>query len=117
VRQSSVHVALDRVGHRVAELRNAKGWTQEQTAARLGMPLRNYQKIEAGLRNLTVRTLVGVAAVLDVALDELFVAPAPREARRPGRPPRAPAPIAATMAANPLPAQSRGRVAPKRKQR
>jgi transcriptional regulator with XRE-family HTH domain len=51
------------------------------------MPLKNYQRIERGLQNLTVKTLVRIAAALDVRIGALFDEPASREVRR-GRPKR-----------------------------
>jgi transcriptional regulator with XRE-family HTH domain len=85
-RRRSVQSALDDFGRRVAEIRRAKGWTQERIAERLGMPLRNYQKIEAGLRNITMRTIVAVANAVDVPLHDLFIAPESRSPRHAGRP-------------------------------
>ena len=77
------------VGRRVAELRRARGWTQQEAAEALRMPVKNLQRIEAGM-NLTLRTLVRVATGLGVRARELFVAPTSREKRRPGRPKRGP---------------------------
>ena len=73
------------VGRRIAELRLASGRTQEDIAEQLGMQLKNYQRIERGMQNMTIRTLVRVALVLGVRTIELFEAPASREVRR-GRP-------------------------------
>jgi transcriptional regulator with XRE-family HTH domain len=73
------------VGRRIAELRRERGWTQEQLAERLGIQANNLQRIELGMQNLTLHTLVRVANGLGVGLAPLFEAPTSR-AVRPGRP-------------------------------
>ncbi len=45
-------------------MRRAAGLTQEQAAERLGITVRALAYIEAGGQNLTLRTMVGIAAVL-----------------------------------------------------
>jgi transcriptional regulator with XRE-family HTH domain len=74
------------VGRRVAEARRQRGWTQQEAAEHLKMPLKNLQRIEAGM-NLTIKTLVRLARGLGVPTRSLFDEPASREARSPGRPP------------------------------
>lgn len=74
------------VGLRVAEIREAKGWTQQQCAEELEMPLKNLQRIESGA-NLTIATLVRIANGLKVPVRALFDAPNTRR-RGPGRPKR-----------------------------
>jgi transcriptional regulator with XRE-family HTH domain len=76
---------LARVGRRIAELRGE--WTQQQLADRIGCDLRHLQRLEAGGRNVTIKTLVEVANALRVDPAELFAAPAKR-IRRTGRPRR-----------------------------
>lgn len=77
--------ALKDVGRRLAELRRERGWTQEELAERLGLQTNNLQRIELGMQNLTVRSLVRLSNGLGVALGELFEQPRNR-AVRPGRP-------------------------------
>jgi transcriptional regulator with XRE-family HTH domain len=77
---------LDDLGRRIAELRRGRGWTQAHAAGRAGMQLREYQAVEAGTRNVTLRTALAVANAYGVTMSELFVAPAAREPRHPGRP-------------------------------
>jgi len=74
----------ERVGRRVAEVREERGWTQQECAERLDMPLKNLQRIEAGA-NLTLATLVRLANGLGIAVRELFDDPTTKKAR-PGRP-------------------------------
>lgn len=76
------------VGRRVAELRVGLGLTQEVLAARLRMAPNNLQRIELGMQNLTIRTLVRLASQLGVAVAELFELPRSRVVK-PGRPRKA----------------------------
>lgn len=73
------------VGRRIGEIRRDAGLTQEQAAERLGISVRAYGYIESGRENLTLRTMVGVSAVLGVELSDLLVPPQSSEATR-GRP-------------------------------
>ncbi len=77
--------SLKDVGRRIAELRREHGWTQEVFAAKLGMQPNSLQRIELGMQNVTVFTLVRLANGLGVPLAALFVPPEDR-AVRPGRP-------------------------------
>jgi transcriptional regulator with XRE-family HTH domain len=76
---------LDDVSRRIGELRERAGLTQAQVAEAVGMTLTNYQRIEAGTQNLTLRTLGKVARALGVGVAEFFVAPE-RGRPRLGRP-------------------------------
>ncbi|MBI5493954.1 MAG: helix-turn-helix transcriptional regulator [Deltaproteobacteria bacterium] len=78
-------VALHVVGNNVARLRLSLGWTQRTLAARVGLGLTTVQQVEAGKQNLTVRSLVLLAATLDVDVATLFLA-GPETARRQRRP-------------------------------
>lgn len=72
------------VARRIKALRQARGLTQDAVAEALGIALKNVQRLEAGRQNLTLRTLVHVADVLDVEPHELLqtgpIAPAAAEA-------------------------------------
>ena len=78
------------LGRRVAELRAARGLTQEQFAEEADITAQYLQRVEAGRENLTVRSLVRMASLLHVSITDLFAKPAQREVRRPGRPRRSP---------------------------
>jgi transcriptional regulator with XRE-family HTH domain len=52
--------------------RKELGMTQEDVADALGMVARQYQKIEAGETNLTLRTLVRLGLALRIDLREFF---------------------------------------------
>ena len=79
-------VVID-VGRRVAELRQARGLTQEELAERARCSLKYLQRVEAG-RNMRIDTLVRFANLFRVGIAELFASPASRRPRRPGRPAR-----------------------------
>ena len=76
------------VGARIAELREAKGWTQAKLAEKLGMNMRHLQAIELGHQNLTLGSLGRAAKALGSDVASLFEQPQPR-VRRAGRPRRA----------------------------
>ncbi|MBI5532154.1 MAG: helix-turn-helix transcriptional regulator [Deltaproteobacteria bacterium] len=107
--QDSAEVLRD-VGRRIAELRAARGHTQEAFAERLRVTVQYEQRVEAGRENLTVQSLVKLAGELGVLVADLFAAPAVRT-RRPGRPRSKPAADALLAAepAGPERTQLRGR--------
>jgi transcriptional regulator with XRE-family HTH domain len=70
------------VGARLKQLRYAAGHTQEAMATRVGSGLRNYQRLETGQVNMSLRTLARLAVALDVAPADLLVQPSPRTAGR-----------------------------------
>ncbi|MFO0763045.1 MAG: helix-turn-helix transcriptional regulator [Byssovorax sp.] len=76
------------MGRKIAELRRGLGLTQEELAERLRMSIKNLQRIERGLQNLTIRTLVRMATALGVKTAELFATPTSRVVKR-GRPRKA----------------------------
>ena len=76
------------VARRIAELREAHGLTQEEVAAKMGTAVKNYQRIESGGQNLTVRTLVRIAFAIGVPPASLWDPPSSTAPRRPGRPKR-----------------------------
>lgn len=75
------------VGRRIAELRVARGLTQEQLAERLEVSTRYVQSIEGGHENLGLVTIAKIATVLKAKPAELFEPPVTRSPR-PGRPKR-----------------------------
>lgn len=77
-----------RVGRRIAELRERAGVTQAYMAGVLETNVSNYQRIENGEQNLTLRTMARIAVAVGVNTIELLKAPEhPLPKRRPrGRP-------------------------------
>jgi transcriptional regulator with XRE-family HTH domain len=88
VAKLSARQALRNLGHRVIELRLARGLTQEQLAEVVGWLPRQVQRVEAGEANLSLEKLVTLANGFDISLSELLTLPARKAARRPGRPSR-----------------------------
>jgi len=75
-----------RLGLRVIEERQKIDTTQEELAERLGLSRRQMNRVEAGDANISLSTLVELAAALRVEIAELFTLPAKSTARRTGRP-------------------------------
>jgi transcriptional regulator with XRE-family HTH domain len=88
VERETAERVIDDVGRRVAEIRRQLGWTQQDAAEKLGMPLKNWQRLEEGKMNVTLRTLVRVARGLGVRARALLDEPQARPKRRRGRPPK-----------------------------
>lgn len=78
-------LALMLLARRIAELREARGLTQEDVADRIGTAVKNYQRIESGRQNLTVRTLVRIAHAIGVEPIAFWDPPASTRRQR-GRP-------------------------------
>ena len=76
---------IESVGRRIAELRQERGWTQEQTAEKLGVSLRHMKRLEAG-HNLTLHSLVRIAVKLGVPTAALLQSPKAWGVRARGRP-------------------------------
>jgi len=62
---------VHRVTRKIAEIRRAKGLTQEDLAGVLRTAVRNVQRIESG-QNLTLFTLAKIAHALGVPPEELM---------------------------------------------
>ena len=73
--------ALRRVARRIAEIRRAKGFTQDEMAEKLRCATRNYQRIEYG-QNITIKTLTRIANLLGVTVTDLVPPPPPPKPRR-----------------------------------
>jgi transcriptional regulator with XRE-family HTH domain len=70
---------------RLKQLRDARGWTQEQLADIAGLNARTVQRIEAG-GNASAETGMALASALDCPLPELS-GPSAAPASQPGPPP------------------------------
>jgi transcriptional regulator with XRE-family HTH domain len=60
------------LGARIKSLRQGRGRTQEQVAEQTGLSVNYLSRIERGLENPTLNTLLGVAEALKVEPVELF---------------------------------------------
>lgn len=58
------------MAHRISQVRERRGLTQAEAAERLGIALRNWQRIESG-QNLTLHSLVKIAQALECTVHEL----------------------------------------------
>lgn len=62
---------LEKLGIRLREIRNEKGWTLEQVEEKGWPSWRHLQKIEAG-KNVTIVTLYRLSKVYKIPLSEIF---------------------------------------------
>lgn len=67
---------------RLKQLRTESGLTQEQTAAKLSMAYRNYQRLEADGNTPHFSNLVEIADLFDVSIDYLAGRTDKREVNR-----------------------------------
>jgi transcriptional regulator with XRE-family HTH domain len=89
-RASQVHkssatykAAAKHLGQRIRSLRESADLTLEMAAERMDMDFKHLQKIESGVLNVTLVTLVRIAGGFKVPLSELFTtASAPPKTRR-----------------------------------
>lgn len=66
------------LGQRVRELREAKGWSQEELARRVGLNPKTIYNYEAGARGVKeppLSTVKALANALNVTLEELLAEP------------------------------------------
>ncbi len=66
---------IARVGRRIRELRKRSGLSQRRVAAMLRTKVSNYQRIEAGRQNVTLRTIALIAAALGTTASDLLEPP------------------------------------------
>ena len=59
-------------GHRLRELRAARGWSQEKMAEATGLHWTYIGQAERGERNLTLRSIQKIAKGLKIEMVELF---------------------------------------------
>jgi len=60
------------VGARIKELRNRKGFTQEQLSEKMGINPKYLSSIERGNENPTLNTLIKLSEALEVDSGEIF---------------------------------------------
>jgi len=62
-----------KLGLRVQQLRQAKGWSQDEFAHRANLHRTYVSGVERGIRNPTITVLGKLAAGLEITLSELVV--------------------------------------------
>ena len=65
-----------RLGVHLRGLRKGAGWTQEAASEVIGIHPKHLQRIERGVGNATVATLVAITAAYKVTMASLFDEPA-----------------------------------------
>jgi putative transcriptional regulator len=60
------------IGYRITEIRKLKGISQYKLAKNVMMEQSNLARIEKGLTNPTIKTLLKISDVLEVQLEELI---------------------------------------------
>lgn len=69
-----------RLVEHLKRLRREKGWTQTETATRLGMKVQQVQQLESGKNNATMVTLARLVETFEIDIVELLAPlPKPRE--------------------------------------
>lgn len=66
----AIRALLNRLGQKLAAARVAKGWSQEDLARRVAASRRTVVSIEAGFPGAAVGTVLHIAWLLDVRLDD-----------------------------------------------
>lgn len=60
------------LGRRIIELRNAKGWSQEQLANLADIPVNQVGRVERGEINTTVSTVYAISKALKVKITDMY---------------------------------------------
>lgn len=68
------HQALIKIGHRIRELRKAKGFSQEEFANEVGLDRTYMGGVERGERNIAALNLIKIAKTLKIEVGGLFPA-------------------------------------------
>lgn len=63
---------MEKIIHKIAELRNKKGFSYENMAHELELSTSAYRKIETGETKLTIERLMQISKVLETPLDNLL---------------------------------------------
>ncbi len=66
------HPSLIMLGNRIRELRKAKGFSQENFAAEVGLDRTYMGSVERGERNIAALNLIRIAKCLKIEVGELF---------------------------------------------
>lgn len=66
------HPQLQALGLKIRQIREAKGFSQEDFAAEAGLDRAYYGGVERGERNVAAMNLIQIASALKVEVGELF---------------------------------------------
>lgn len=61
-----------RFGHRIKEIRNIQGISQEKFALLIDMDRTYYASVESGKRNVSINNIEKIAKGFNMSLEELF---------------------------------------------
>jgi transcriptional regulator with XRE-family HTH domain len=64
--------ATQRFGENVRNLREGKGWTQEELSHRSGLAVVQVSRIERGVREVRLTTVIRLAEAFEARPDDLF---------------------------------------------
>lgn len=63
---------LKRLGENVRQARKARGWSQEELAHRSGLAVVQISRVERGVREVRLGTILKLVRALDVSPNELL---------------------------------------------
>lgn len=63
---------LEKIGHRIRELRRVKGWSQEELADHANLHRTYISSVEQGKRNLAAVNLKGLANAFGMSISEML---------------------------------------------
>ena len=69
----STEMVTKELGHRIRELRQKTGLSQEKFALKIDMDRTYFASVEAGKRNIAIINIKKIADGLGITLSELFV--------------------------------------------
>lgn len=70
--EDKYQVLLNKISSELERIRKEKGFTQKHVAFNCEMEEQNYRRIEKGLTNPTLKSLVRICEVLEIELKDLF---------------------------------------------
>lgn len=60
------------IGHRIKEIRESRGYTQEQLAEKLNLSVQHVSVIERGIKSPRLDTFIRIANILEINADYLL---------------------------------------------
>jgi putative transcriptional regulator len=63
---------IDKIGHRIVELRKERGWSQSDLARACKKDRQSIERLENGKLNMTINTLFQIANALEITLSKLL---------------------------------------------